>query len=255
MIFLANKKRKELTPLQQEYKKLINKRKRRIREAEKRGYQLVKPVKLDYQKVDTKLVERLRKETTTDLYKKMIFSSPDTGGEILTGLEGRKFERRLSARKAKETKQALEYVKKNVPEMPELPQHILVNGETFDEWLFQNEPDFEYQENVSTDTQFYERVIIANFLETATGFRCAKLIIGWLYSVIGRYGEHETAKMIQEAGKNGLQLGVTVRPSDKEEVIANFLSEMLNFMAEVGEFSRDEIMRALEEEEVFVDYA
>lgn len=255
------RKSKPLTPLQQEYRKQRRRIQQFIRRAEKRGYQFSENVIPDKpKKIRKESVERLRKLTPEKLYKKSVYGGEATQGEIVKGTKGLQLERKAKAKKASETRKAREALRNPIPQEPYKPldyepdldyDYDTEPDYDYNDYYGDNEEDFTQPDTISEDTTFYERVIIENFRTTAGHFRAKDYILSWLNSCIITYGEHETALMIQNASKAGLILGITVRPSDREEVIASFLSEMLNFMAEAGDFSRQQMMEMMESMESY----
>ena len=85
----------------------------------------------------------------------------------------------------------------------------------------------------------------------ATEYRCKDMLIDWIENCVSRFGQHETALMIQNASENGISLAVSLKPSAKQEQVTQFLSEMLNYMEEAGEFTREQMMEAMEMEETY----
>lgn len=257
------RKSKSLTPLQKAYRKERNRILQFIRRAEKRGYQFsenIVPKKIP-DKISTRDVERLKRKTPEKLYKKAVYGGEATQGEIVKGTKGLQLERKAKAKKASETRKAREALRKPIQEEPYKPldsePDLDYNYDTepdydYNDYYGDNEEEFNLPDNISQDATFYERVVLENFRKTAREFiYTSHYILSWLQSCIMTYGEHETAVMIQNAAKAGLILGITVRPSEKEEKVASFLSEMLNYMAEAGDFSREQMMEMMESMESY----
>lgn len=233
-------KKKQPSVLRQEYMKQRKRIKQFISRAQKRGYEfdsnLVPTIP---KRVTRKQVEKLQALKPADLYKKARYASEKSYGEILTGEQGRKLERQLSAQKAAQTRQ--------------LKKHISDLDYDYNDYYQDNEQGFQYDDNYSEDTGFYDRVIISNWRAMVVGanYRCRDLMLSWIERCEDQFGAHETAVMIQTAAENGVALGVSVMPSDKQETVSRYLSEMLSFMVEVGQFTKDEMMDALEMEESY----
>lgn len=99
---MARKKRKSAQ--RQAYEKELNRIKRFIRSAEKRGYRFDKSIIPERPKRYTKKqVENLKELTATKLYHKATYLDPVTG-KVVGGLRGRKLERQAAAKKGQETK-------------------------------------------------------------------------------------------------------------------------------------------------------
>lgn len=96
--------RKKKSANQKAYEKELNRIKRFIRNAEKRGFrfsdfELPKPPA----RYTKKQVEKLKELTSTKLYHKATYLDPETG-KVVGGLRGRTIERRTAARKGIERK-------------------------------------------------------------------------------------------------------------------------------------------------------
>lgn len=101
---MAKKKVKKVSELRKAYKKEERRIKQFIRRAEKRGYDVQYRLPSEPKRVTKQRVEKLRKLTATELYKKSKFVDTETG-EIITGTEGRKLERKRSAEKGRKTRE------------------------------------------------------------------------------------------------------------------------------------------------------
>lgn len=94
----------KLTPNQQVWKKELKRLQQFIRRAKKRGYIFPDDVIPETPKrITKKQLSKIKSIIPQTLYSQAEFYNPDTG-EILSGIEGRKFERKRSARKAQLTK-------------------------------------------------------------------------------------------------------------------------------------------------------
>ena len=99
---MANKKSK--SAVEKEYYKNRNRVQRFMREAEKRGYSFQKNTLPDVPKKITQAsVNRLKKLTPKELYKKSIAFSPKTG-KLVPGTVARMHEQQIAAQKAAETR-------------------------------------------------------------------------------------------------------------------------------------------------------
>lgn len=94
----------KLTPNQQAWKKELKRLQQFIRRAKKRGYIFPDDVIPETPKrITKKQLLKIKGINPQTLYSQAEFHNPDTG-ETLSGIEGRKFERKRSARKAQATK-------------------------------------------------------------------------------------------------------------------------------------------------------
>ena len=249
---MASKKKRKLTPhqieLREQYRRERNRITSFIRRATKRGYQFPE---LDLRKkgkpITSKLIKKLQGITKEKLYKKATYGGEATYGEIVSGTKGRQAERKQAIERAKETRKLRQEAEK-------------LKRETYEEDYFDysdyygnNDEDFTYDTNIQADTTFFDTVIISNFraMLVSNNYQCRSIILNWLEDCISRFGTHETAIMIQTAAQNGVGLGISIMPSDKQDKVHEFLSEMLNYMEEAGEFTREQMMEAMEMEETY----
>ena len=90
--------RKRLTPNQKEFNRQVNRIKRFIKNAERRGYEFqnidLKPPK----RITKKLLKQLQELRPKQLYEKASYIDQETG-QVLSGTEGRKLERLIAAQK------------------------------------------------------------------------------------------------------------------------------------------------------------
>ena len=94
----------KLTPNQQAWKKELKRLQQFIRKAKKRGYTFpVDVIPETPKRITKKQLSKIKGINPQTLYSQAEFYNPDTG-ETLSGLEGRTFERKRSAKKAQLTK-------------------------------------------------------------------------------------------------------------------------------------------------------
>ena len=95
-------KRRKLTPAEQAYNKELRRINRFIKAAEQRGFIFnLKIIPPRPKKITKASIERLKKITPQALYKKASYQTDDF--QILSGEEGRKYERSRAAKKGAET--------------------------------------------------------------------------------------------------------------------------------------------------------
>ena len=205
-------KRKK-TPNQKEYAKQIKRIKQTISRAEKRGYIFEDNIIPKKPKRITKqAIKKLRDIKPNDLYKKARAVDYETG-EILTGLEARKLERKASAKKAAETRK-----KQRKPEtQPKEPYYP-----TFTDIVISN-----------------YRAHIRRFNEHASS-----LLENWLNKIISTNGADDTAKMLNDGAEAGYI--VTYQIVYKQEALLQYMSAMLNYLPEAGTMFKEEMMDAIE---------
>ena len=209
-------KRKK-TPNQKEYAKQIKRIKQTISRAEKRGYIFEDNIIPEKPKRITKqAIKKLRDIKPNDLYKKARAVDYETG-EIFTGLEARKLERKASAKKAAKTRKK--------------KQQKIQKPETQSKEAYY--PSF-------TDIVISNyRVHIHHFNEHASS-----LLENWLNKIISTNGADATAKMLNDGAEAGYI--VTYQIVYKQEALLQYMSAMLNYLPEAGTMFKEEMMDAIE---------
>lgn len=94
-------KRKTVRPIVKAYRKAVSAFFRKGRSMAKRGYVIDAVLPKEPKKITEASVRRIKK-ISSNLYKKSYYVTEE--GEVISGEEGRKYERRRSARKAAETR-------------------------------------------------------------------------------------------------------------------------------------------------------
>lgn len=248
-------RRKPKTQLQIAYQKERRRIQQFVRRAEKRGYEFNKNVVPQMPKrVTQKSLEKIRQLKPAELYKQASYGGEATFGEIVTGTEGKKAERKASAIKAAETRKLTKQLKEQANQLNDVDFDNIDLAFDYNGYYQDNDTDFIPQTDTSADTTFFDRVVIDNFKSIAEYYNSANTILNWLARVIGQYGTHATAKMIQKGAEAGVALNVSIKPSDGQGKVEAFLAELLSFMEEIGEFGKDEMMDALEAEEYYEEY-
>jgi hypothetical protein len=245
------RKRKTLTPTQQAYKKQVRRIKQFIRRAEKRGYQFDENVLPKQPKRITKQsVERLRKLTPEQLYKKAEYGGQASFGEVITGTEGRQLERKESARKAVETRKA----RQNLRTISAQERQFEYEPPTDYDYDYEedyNEPDFDVEDNYNEDTSFFDRTVISMFRAKLTEYNeiASQRLLNWFDSVRASQGDSATAEMIQKAQEAGV--GLERKDSYDSNKVQEYIGAMMDYLPEAGEFTKQDIMDALEYEESY----
>ena len=253
------RKRKTLTPTQQAYRKQVRRIKQFIRRAEKRGFQFSENVLPQQPKRITKQsVERLRKLTPEQLYKKAEYGGQATYGEVVAGTKGRELERKASAQKALETRRArqnLREISRQEPSYTYTPISDTDYDQSYDyDYDYEqdyNEPDFEVDDNFNEDTSFFERTVISMYRAKLREYNevASQRLVNWFDAVRASQGDRATAEMIQKAQEAGI--GLERKDSYDSNKVQEYIAEMMNYLPEAGDFTKQEIMDALEYEESY----
>lgn len=117
---------KNLTPNQQAWKKELKRLQQFIRRAKKRGYTFSEDVIPETPKrITKKQLSKIKGLNPQTLYEQAEFYNPETG-ETISGVEGRKFERKRSAKKAQLTK-AIKQTQNTKISLPKQTDLVLQN--------------------------------------------------------------------------------------------------------------------------------
>lgn len=253
------RKRKTLTPTQQAYRKQVRRIKQFIRRAEKRGFQFSENVLPQQPKRITKQsVERLRKLTPEQLYKKAEYGGQATYGEVVAGTKGRQLERKASAQKALETRRARQQLRE-ISRQESSYTYTPISDTDYDQsydydYDYEqdyNEPDFGVDDNFNEDTSFFERTVISMYRAKLREYNevASQRLVNWFDAVRASQGDRATAEMIQKAQENGI--GLERKDSYDSNKVQEYIAEMMNYLPEAGDFTKQEIMDALEYEESY----
>lgn len=117
-------KRKTVRPVVKAYRKAVSNFFRKARSMAKRGYVIDAVLPKEPKKITEASVRRIKK-ISSNLYKKSYYVTEE--GEVISGEEGRKYERSRSAKKAAETRKR----NKRIGEIP-----IRYDWEIAIEWLY-----------------------------------------------------------------------------------------------------------------------
>ena len=227
---------RKLTPLQAEYSKQIRRIKSFVRRATKRGF--IFPENLIPQRPDKirrKDVEKLKEMTAPSMYKEAQYVEPSTG-EVVSGYQGRKSERRKAYYKGRQRRKLYKpkrYEQYAPPEemkpAPYLP---------------------------TQDSEFYADSVILNFKSILAKFNAkgAWVLSTWIENLIFKYGKAEVAVMLEA----GAQMGVivTYEVIYEEQMTRNYMADMVKYISsiepdDIGTYGQD-FYDALEEDDGYV---
>lgn len=245
---MARKKR-ELTPLQQEYYHERNRIIQFMYRARKRGYEF-KPKTLPKipDQIRRRSVEALKKLTPEKLYQKAEYGGEATLGEVVKGTAGRKAERKQAAERAKETRRLKKIAETYVEEPSYEPDYFDYDYD----YDYYDEPptsDIEVPDTVNEEANFYENTIINMYREQLQWYNqdASRKLLNWVHAVIESQGRKAVAKMIQHAQEAGI--GLTRQEAYSEAKVTEYIGRMMDYLPEAGDFTKQEIMDALEYEE------
>ena len=194
---------------------------RQIKRMEGRGYYWDKDILPNIPKRVTQAsVNRLKKIKTDDIYRKAKYLDRETG-EIMIGLAGRKHERHVSAIRGAETRRrAREYYEYN--DKGFIPPEATVS--------------------ISMDSVF-----ITNYRLSLNSWndRVQDKVNRWIDELIDRFGVHDVAMMIVNGQESGVLF--TRHEAYDNESLKNYMAEMIDFLPEAGDFTKDALNKEFEE--------
>lgn len=223
------KKKVSQTATQKEYKKQLKRIKQFIRRAEKRGYVFQKDVIPKEPKRVTKAsVKKLAKLTPEVLYKKAVYASEKTAGEIIKGTEGLKLERKERSKKSAETRKYK--LKEPVQEATNtqdfiVPENILENG--------------------------YSEIVIQNFKSQILSFpkEISDKIIALINTMIKEQGADGVAYALEHMPMQFYEY-INRKGYDSQTSIQEFASDLINYLPEASDVYKEELMEAFEYNEM-----
>lgn len=210
---------------------LYNKERRRIKQfikrAEKRGYIFPKNALPKIPKtIKRESLNRLKNITPKQLYKKAKYKSPLSDNKIVSGEEGRRLERKESARKAQQTRKR--------------------NKEKKNQNTYRN---YQHSENRNTDEAFYADAIINGWKANVTRYnlKASHIMLNWIELLILNNGKRDVAKMLQEGAQAGII--VTWEVMYKSTAMRVYIASMMDYLPDPQGYTRDEILDAFDDNE------
>lgn len=229
---------RNLTPLQAEYIKQEKRIKSFVRRATKRGFIFPENVIPKRPKrITQKAVERLREMTAPSLYKEAQYVEPSTG-EVVSGYQGRKSERKRASKKGQRTRQQRKQRRADKYGLPEEP--------------------ISYHEDTYSSEDFYADAVISNFKDILTKYnaRGAGVLIKWIDELIFKYGKADVANMLETGANYGVIITYDVVYA--EQLTRQYMADMVRYLSsmetEDAESYGQEFYDALEEDDGFSTY-
>lgn len=95
----------------------------------------------------------------------------------------------------------------------------------------------------------YDRVVISNFRALINHYNeyARSLLNKWLNEIIANTDEHSAAVMLDRGAENGLIL--TYKIVYKRDRLFQYMANMLDYLPEAGDFTKQDIMEAVQLEE------
>lgn len=115
-----------------------------------------------------------------------------------------------------------------------------------------NEVGFEPPFSPSTDESFFADAVIGAYKAHVKTFNhtASTLLLNWLDRILQNNTKEDVAQMLEDGARNGHIVNYTIVYSRTK--LFDYMSEMLNYLPDMGELYKAQIMEAMEEEEVWV---
>lgn len=224
--------------LHKEYSYQLSRIKKVIKGATERGFIFPKsiiPPRPD--KITRKHVEELKEKTAPSLYKEAQYVEPSTG-EVVSGYQGRKSERKRASKKGQRTRQQRKQRRADKYGLPEEP--------------------ISYHEDTYSSEDFYADAVISNFKDILTKYnaRGAGVLIKWIDELIFKYGKADVANMLETGANYGVIITYDVVYA--EQLTRQYMADMVRYLSsmetEDAESYGQEFYDALEEDDGFSTY-
>lgn len=218
------KRKKGLTPNRIAYNREVSRIRKQLKRMYDRGYDVFYKLPERPKTIQPRTIEKLKEITTDYLYKHSQFVDMETG-EILTGEQGRVLERSRSAQKGAETKRRKK----------------------------QEQDSFNAPYNPTYNEDFFYDVIISQYKTYVLEFDSpiAGRLIRWLDDLLAKYGKEEVTGMLQYGAEHGLIVDYRIMYSDENS--RQYMTEMLNYLPDLGQLERDELIDAIESGEYWYE--
>ena len=114
-------------------------------------------------------------------------------------------------------------------------------------------PEQPIPERINTDTSFYAHAIISNYRLQLKQYpaMCEPMLGSWLDSMIAEHGEEDVAIMLQEGANDGNVVSFEIAYST--EKMTGYIAEMLNYLPEMTDWYKSEVMEQFESWEGIYD--
>lgn len=234
---------------EQEYKKELRRIKQFIARASKRGFIWFNdPVPKQPKKITTKSVERLKRITPNTLYKKGKFVDEETG-EILSGIKGRKLEKKRAAEKAIETRKAKQTNRKKGTK-PKEKKETKPKPKKEPKPKTQEIPAQDEIKPEVDDTYYpsFIDIILSNFHAQLAQFPNAEgttLLLAWFDTLIADNGREAVAQMLQDGAEQGII--ITWETVYKSVNTKTYMTEMMRYLPDQGNIYTEQIMDMMEQ--------
>lgn len=230
---MAKKKVKKVSEIKRNYQKQVKRIKQTISRAEKRGYIVDYKLPEEPKRITKKSVERLQKVKPEDIYKKSKFVDKETG-EIFSGLEGRKLERKKSAEKAKRTREANKKSQRNFWTQDQINEPVADGEDLFNNFYDQVLSRLEKVPNDIATTQRGKRYKRRYYLIEAEQESKSKLK-ELLDQALAKYGKMKLGWVLQDkADEINTFIDIIEYASDQSQIdygylgVARILNAIIN---------------------------
>lgn len=211
------RKRNKLTPNQTAYKKELDRIKRAVRRAEKKGYTVdTSFIPETPKRVSKQAIQRLKNFKGGQVYEHATKLDKATG-ELVKGVDIRKKERSEAAKRGWETRRRKKRGLTSPKPVPDFPK--------FSDIIIQN-----YHDNIK---DFQDPV--------------KSILDRWEEKIINSEGREAFAEMLQKGAEQGVFIGYYL--SSDQETAIRVISKLLDFLPNLGNLTKDTITDLLEYDE------
>lgn len=248
------RKKQTLTKNQQLFKKEVNRIKRFITKAEKRGYFFDNYVLPQMPKrVTAKTLQQLKSTKPKNLYEKAIYVDRQFG-DVVTGVEARKQENRERAKKSATTRKLKAFANDVKTAMQDYAKQIRTPKDIAI-GILEGNIDLKDLQAIETaysqgysESQYdvFSTIVISNYKAHISHYpaMAQPILNNWLDKLITEYGEENVAEMLEY----GISAGIIVshKIAYNRDLLLNYMAEMNAFLPNTSPLFQQELMEAFE---------
>lgn len=226
---------KSTSKVEQQYRKERKRIQRQMNRMLARGYILPEVLPPIPKKITAGSVRRLKKITTKKLYDMADFQDLTTG-EVVSGQEGRKLERKRTAKKSAETRRRRREEQPEVPQVPETPTEPLAPEPSQQEQQIQDHSQDPWNSQWRMGAEWIEQ--IPHDIAAKGASKCADLFQQMLDSFITMHDEDGLGEYY--LGLAVVQGGESVREAVQEciDAASDHYAGLMNFTGKLSNLSR-----------------
>lgn len=220
--------KRRVSKYEADYRKQVKRIKQFVRRAESRGYyfgELDTILPSRPKRLTAGSVRRLAAITPDRLYKKGLYGGEATSGEIVPAERGRKEERKLAAQRAAKTRKLQAYDNEaNVSSILPSPEVKILE-----------------------DDDYWSERILSNYRSFVRGFNegAQARLFTWLDTLIAKRGKQAVAEMLEAGAAAGVLVNYQIAYDEK--LLTAYINKMLDYLPDIGEIEKEDILESIEE--------